>query len=34
MVVGMVILYATLLVVLNLFVDFLYTVLDPRVKYG
>ncbi len=33
MVVGLVILYATLLVVLNLLVDFLYTLLDPRVKY-
>ncbi len=33
MVVGLVILYATLLVVLNLLVDFAYTILDPRVKY-
>lgn len=33
MVVGLVILYATLLVVLNLIVDFTYTLLDPRVKY-
>jgi ABC-type dipeptide/oligopeptide/nickel transport system permease component len=33
MVVGLVILYATLLVVLNLLVDFAYTLLDPRVKY-
>lgn len=33
MVVGLVILYATLLVVLNLLVDFIYTLLDPRVKY-
>jgi ABC-type dipeptide/oligopeptide/nickel transport system permease component len=33
MVVGLVILYATLLVVLNLLVDFTYTLLDPRVKY-
>jgi oligopeptide transport system permease protein len=33
MVVGLVIVYAVLLLVLNLLVDFLYTVLDPRVKY-
>jgi len=33
MVVGLVIMYATLLVVLNLLVDFAYTLLDPRVKY-
>lgn len=33
MVVGLVVLYATLLVVLNLIVDFAYTLLDPRVKY-
>jgi oligopeptide transport system permease protein len=33
MVVGLVILYAVLLLVLNLVVDFLYTFLDPRVKY-
>jgi oligopeptide transport system permease protein len=33
MVVGLVILYATMLVVLNLLVDFAYTLLDPRVKY-
>lgn len=33
MVVGLVILYAFLLLVLNLVVDFLYGVLDPRVKY-
>jgi len=33
MVVGLVLLYATLLVVLNLVVDFAYTLLDPRVKY-
>jgi oligopeptide transport system permease protein len=33
MVVGLVVLYAVLLLVLNLLVDFLYTVLDPRVKY-
>ena len=33
MVVGLVVLYAALLVVLNLIVDFTYTWLDPRVKY-
>ena len=33
MVVGLVVLYAALLVVLNLLVDFAYTWLDPRVKY-
>jgi len=33
MVVGLVVLYAILLLGLNLLVDFLYTVLDPRVKY-
>jgi len=33
MVVGLVILYATMLVLLNLLVDFIYTLLDPRVKY-
>jgi oligopeptide transport system permease protein len=33
MVVGLVVLYAALLVVLNLIVDFAYTWLDPRVKY-
>lgn len=33
MVVGLVMLYAALLVVLNLIVDFVYTLLDPRVKY-
>lgn len=33
LVVGLVILYATLLVVLNLIVDFAYTLLDPRVRY-
>jgi oligopeptide transport system permease protein len=33
LVVGLVILYAALLVVLNLIVDFAYTLLDPRVKY-
>jgi oligopeptide transport system permease protein len=33
MVVGLVIMYAALLVVLNLLVDFAYTLLDPRVKY-
>ena len=31
--VGLALLYATLLVVLNLVVDFAYTLLDPRVKY-
>jgi oligopeptide transport system permease protein len=33
LVVGLVILYAALLVVLNLVVDFIYVVLDPRVRY-
>lgn len=33
MVVGLVVLYAALLVVLNLAVDFAYTLLDPRVRY-
>ena len=33
MFVGLVIMYAALLVVLNLLVDFAYTLLDPRVKY-
>ncbi len=33
MVVGLVVLYAALLIVLNLAVDFAYTLLDPRVKY-
>jgi len=33
LVVGLVVLYAALLVVLNLVVDFAYTLLDPRVKY-
>ena len=33
MVVGLVVLYATLLVVLNLVVDLAYLLLDPRVKY-
>jgi oligopeptide transport system permease protein len=33
MVVGLALLYAALLIVLNLLVDFLYTRLDPRVKY-
>jgi len=33
MVVGLVLLYAVLLLVLNLAVDFLYGVLDPRVRY-
>jgi len=32
-VVGLVILYAGLLLVLNLAVDFSYTLLDPRVRY-
>jgi oligopeptide transport system permease protein len=34
MVVGLVVLYAALLVALNLMVDFAYTLLDPRVKYA
>lgn len=34
MVVGLVMLYAVLLLVLNLLVDLAYSVLDPRVKYG
>lgn len=33
MVVGLVLLYAVLLLVLNLLVDFSYSVLDPRVRY-
>lgn len=33
MVVGLVILYAVLLLVLNLLVDFAYGVLDPRIRY-
>jgi oligopeptide transport system permease protein len=33
MVVGLVLLYAILLLVLNLAVDFVFTVLDPRVRY-
>jgi len=33
MVVGLVLLYALLLLVLNLAVDFAYTLLDPRVRY-
>ena len=33
LVVGLVIFYAALLVVLNLVVDFAYTLIDPRVKY-
>lgn len=33
LVIGLVMLYAVLLVVLNLAVDFAYTVLDPRVKF-
>jgi oligopeptide transport system permease protein len=32
-VVGLSLLYAALLIVLNLIVDFVYTLLDPRVKY-
>jgi oligopeptide transport system permease protein len=32
-VVGLALLYAILLIVLNLVVDFAYTLLDPRVKY-
>jgi oligopeptide transport system permease protein len=34
MVVGLTLLYAGLLLVLNLLVDVFYSVLDPRVKYG
>jgi oligopeptide transport system permease protein len=33
MTVGLVTLYALLLIVLNLAVDFAYTILDPRVRY-
>jgi oligopeptide transport system permease protein len=33
MTVGLALLYATLLIVLNLVVDFGYMLLDPRVKY-
>jgi oligopeptide transport system permease protein len=33
MVVGLVLLYAILLLVLNLAVDFLFSLLDPRVRY-
>jgi oligopeptide transport system permease protein len=33
MVVGLSLLYAVLLIGLNLVVDFIYTVLDPRVRY-
>lgn len=33
LVVGLVVLYAVLLIVLNLLVDLIYVVLDPRVKY-
>jgi oligopeptide transport system permease protein len=33
LVLGVIILYSTLLVVLNLVVDILYTYLDPRVTY-
>ena len=32
-VVGLALLYAILLIVMNLAVDFAYTLLDPRVKY-
>jgi ABC-type dipeptide/oligopeptide/nickel transport system permease component len=31
--VGLALLYAVLLIALNLAVDFAYTLLDPRVKY-
>lgn len=34
MVVGLVLVYATLLLVLNLLVDLLYAVIDPRVRHG
>ena len=33
MVVGLVVLYAALLLVLNLLVDLSYSLLDPRVRY-
>ena len=33
MVVGLVLLYAALLLIMNLLVDFSYSLLDPRVKY-
>ncbi|HKQ37426.1 MAG TPA: ABC transporter permease subunit, partial [Verrucomicrobiae bacterium] len=33
MVVGLVVLYAVLLLILNLLVDLSYGLLDPRVKY-
>jgi len=33
MVIGLVVLYATLLLTLNLAVDVAYSLLDPRVKY-
>jgi oligopeptide transport system permease protein len=33
MVVGLVVLYAVLLLVLNLVVDLSYSLLDPRVRY-
>jgi oligopeptide transport system permease protein len=33
MTVGLVLLYATLIVLLNLFVDFIHAALDPRVRY-
>jgi len=34
MTIGLVTIYATLLIALNLLVDLAYTVLDPRVRYG
>jgi ABC-type dipeptide/oligopeptide/nickel transport system permease component len=33
MTVGLAVLYAAILIVLNLAADFAYTLLDPRVKY-
>jgi len=33
MTLGLTLLYAVLLLVMNLIVDFTYTILDPRVKY-
>jgi ABC-type dipeptide/oligopeptide/nickel transport system permease component len=33
MTLGLTLLYAVLLLVMNLIVDFAYTLLDPRVKY-
>jgi len=33
LIVGLVILYAALLLVLNLLVDFGYSILDPRIRY-